>query len=78
MTGFVSSILHEARPSLSQESSDRFRFVFHPQEAAVERKCLLIIALAVLTTFVGCTTVYKLNPLSRSHGLPTQYERDGE
>jgi|GEM_PF-6728690 len=52
---------------------------FHPQEAVVERKWTLIVLwMLVAATWSGCTTIYKFNPLSRSHGLPQQYEQDDE
>jgi hypothetical protein len=30
----------------------------------------------MLIAFAGCTMFQKINPLSRSHGLPTQTETD--
>jgi len=41
----------------------------------MERKLILACAsLLLLAALVGCETMRPLNPMSRSHGLPPQFE----
>jgi hypothetical protein len=48
---------------------------FPPQEAIVEIPFLVrLLSLLALVALTGCQSVQSLNPLSRSHGLPAQYE----
>jgi hypothetical protein len=52
---------------------------FPPQEANVESRFFMrLLSMLVLLALAGCQSLQSLNPLSRSHGLPAQYEAEAD